>query len=674
MLRKMQFLLLCAAICVSMAFGQDEEASSPAISQIRLIPGYGLFIADSAELFNPSINGELFLHHRLKELPYLTFGGALGYNHFNLIDDTNPTALMSGGVQVGVDFEILNRFVLEAFIWGGVYHGRLLEEDIGQTGLFITEAVTLNYDISPSVRLGVGGAFRNYFNLSTDMNVFANIVYRLDYKLNDPLRVLEPRPDNLYQRFIPRYNQGRTLLTLALENPADVVINAVNAEISGTYISMDTEASLISDEIQPMGNSVLFFNAIIDPERFEAGEDIIEVEVRYRYKGWPMSRKLEIPLTGRQIDFSSDPLAYSLFVNSADRTIGQLADYADQSSAYQVIDNIDRGLQLAQANYLLMQNWGFQNTGIWNSLQSVESFPRFPDSLLSQDELSNTEAVLLYLALLDSQGVETGYILEGDTMLAAVKLQVPLHRAETIYSKTDWLIEQEEGLWLPVDLSALSEGFVPALGAAQLKLEGMTNWTLYPLLHGRVEHGETAFSNPPQALELDDAESFAQAFVEAMSSVVDWTVEELEADYRSRIASNPRNITLMNNLGVLLASNGRLEQADELFNQALLMGDDKALYVNLGNVAYISGSLDEAAVFFEKATRLDPFNPIILLGQARVNYELENYGVTTDSFNKLELIDSELAQEFNYLSERNPSQEQLDSMAMLRRRIYWLEK
>ena len=51
---------------------------------------------------------------------------------------------------------------------------------------------------------------------------------------------------------------------------------------------------------------------------------------------------------------------------------------------------------------------------------------------------------------------------------------------------------------------------------------------------------------------------------------------------------------------------------------------------------------------------IDPFNPYVLLGLARVDFEQENFGSSRDAYSKLEFVDPDLADQFNVLTGTGP--------------------
>ena len=71
--------------------------------------------------------------------------------------------------------------------------------------------------------------------------------------------------------------------------------------------------------------------------------------------------------------------------------------------------------------------------------------------------------------------------------------------------------------------------------------------------------------------------------------------------------------------------------------------------MNLGNIYYLNDEMEKALELYERATRIQPKNPKVLLHVARANHELENYGSVKKSYNKLKKVDPDLAMEYAYL-------------------------
>jgi len=71
--------------------------------------------------------------------------------------------------------------------------------------------------------------------------------------------------------------------------------------------------------------------------------------------------------------------------------------------------------------------------------------------------------------------------------------------------------------------------------------------------------------------------------------------------------------------------------------------------LNLGNINFMREDMTKAKVLYDKAAAGDPDNPDALLCVARVNHELENYDIVRTAFQKLKVLEPELAAKYAYL-------------------------
>jgi tetratricopeptide (TPR) repeat protein len=71
--------------------------------------------------------------------------------------------------------------------------------------------------------------------------------------------------------------------------------------------------------------------------------------------------------------------------------------------------------------------------------------------------------------------------------------------------------------------------------------------------------------------------------------------------------------------------------------------------VNLGSLRFRDHNIDDALAFYERAQKLAPHDPYVLLGLARVNQELRNYDAVRQQYDELKTLSPELANEFGYL-------------------------
>jgi len=97
------------------------------------------------------------------------------------------------------------------------------------------------------------------------------------------------------------------------------------------------------------------------------------------------------------------------------------------------------------------------------------------------------------------------------------------------------------------------------------------------------------------------------------------------------------------------------------------------MLINLGNLHYLNKDMRESLVFYERAYRHEPDNPKALLSLARANHELENYGTVKEAYEKLKVIEPDLAMRFAYLDLRGEEAARAASIADVREMVLWAE-
>jgi hypothetical protein len=78
-----------------------------------------------------------------------------------------------------------------------------------------------------------------------------------------------------------------------------------------------------------------------------------------------------------------------------------------------------------------------------------------------------------------------------------------------------------------------------------------------------------------------------------------------------------------------------------------------------------------ALPFYQRAFDQQPFNPNVLLGLAKVEHALENYGNTELAYQRLESIAPELAERYSYLTLRGEEARRAAAVAELTDVVEW---
>ena len=82
----------------------------------------------------------------------------------------------------------------------------------------------------------------------------------------------------------------------------------------------------------------------------------------------------------------------------------------------------------------------------------------------------------------------------------------------------------------------------------------------------------------------------------------------------------------------------------------------------------------KALGYYEKALRKEPEKPAVLLGIARANRELENYGKVREAYEKFKTADAALAARFAYLNLRGSDATKAADFGGVAQLVVWDQK
>ena len=82
----------------------------------------------------------------------------------------------------------------------------------------------------------------------------------------------------------------------------------------------------------------------------------------------------------------------------------------------------------------------------------------------------------------------------------------------------------------------------------------------------------------------------------------------------------------------------------------------------------------EARRFYEKAIKISPDHPKVLLAVSRANHELENYGTARELHMRLSSLNPELADEYRYLGMRGEEGARAAEAAGVANTVLWIEE
>jgi tetratricopeptide (TPR) repeat protein len=262
-----------------------------------------------------------------------------------------------------------------------------------------------------------------------------------------------------------------------------------------------------------------------------------------------------------------------------------------------------------------------------------------------------------YCALLEAIGVPTAFITVPGHIYAAFRLEMPASEARSAFRSSDDLILQKDGsAWVPVETTALKEGFLQAwtLGARQWRESSISGQAgFFATEEAWGDYQPVAFNMPGVQASVPAQDVVGRGFDEEMKRFVEREIGDREQALLREAKKAQGDPKVLNSLGVLYARYGLLEKAAAQFDAALKRGAYAPALLNQGNLRTLQGHLEEALGYYQRALALQPDNARAALAVARTSHQLGNFGDAKRQYDQLLTLDPTLAEQYGYLAQRN---------------------
>jgi tetratricopeptide (TPR) repeat protein len=304
-------------------------------------------------------------------------------------------------------------------------------------------------------------------------------------------------------------------------------------------------------------------------------------------------------------------------------------------------------------------------------------FLQFPRQTLEYRAGDCDDLSILYAALLEAVSVETAFVTVPEHIYIAFALQMTPQEARRFFVNPDSVIEMEEKVWLPLEVTEIQDGFLKAWDSgaqAWRKYSDSGEAAFYPIHQAWNVFAPVGLPGEGPTLDLPSERKTATAYERELNRLIERELFPRVEQLKAEISRRGGDVKLMNRLGVLYARYGRKADAQREFQKILARGDYFPALVNLGNIHFLNNELDRAKDYYLRAYRKQPDNPTILVSLAKVNHELEEYGEAEETYNKLKVVSPELAERFDYLALKGTGTARAGETAQERGIVLWEEE
>ena len=345
---------------------------------------------------------------------------------------------------------------------------------------------------------------------------------------------------------------------------------------------------------------------------------------------------------------------------------------------------VNEPLRYAMGVYEALRAYGLQyvvdpNTPFteFSAQEYAIDYLQFPGQTIQVRGGDCDDLSICYAAALHAIGHDAAFITIPGHIYAAVNTRLTPAEARREFSRADDLIIQDDTVWIPVEMTILGEGFLRAWE------QGAKQWREYAARGEAVLYPVSAAAEVyiPAGLRDDyyrptpaDPVEVSRAYRSQMNRYIDLEILPQVAQLQDQITRSNNDPRYINRLGVLYARYDLRDRAQTQF-ELILAQDSRHVgaLVNLGNLHFLAARFEQALLYYDRARAAGPDNEAALLGVARANHELENYGTASRAYEELQERNAALADRFAYLGFRGDDAARAAEMARVTEVVVWEE-
>ena len=366
-----------------------------------------------------------------------------------------------------------------------------------------------------------------------------------------------------------------------------------------------------------------------------------------------------------------DDRKVAAFITPADSALRNFASYVRQSSKDAVIQGLSEPLQVAMQIYYALKELGvIYQVDPTSPFSAVQGDARVVDSVsLPRDTLRrNTgdcdDLTALFAALLETVGVETGYITTPGHIYPMINTKVSSRDYAVVHPEQQMTIDIDGELWVPVEITLVAKD--EFLGAWRYGIEVYHQYDGNPGQRTVLLTREAQKAFRPVGLRETDAGIVyprAAQLAARFSSSLGGLVDAVVAGYARR-AQESGDRRDFNNLGIAASQLGRYEVAERSFNAALAQDRNyMSPLINLGNLHFLQSHYQDALRSYHRAEQAlversrtgSSDYATVLLNISRSYHKLENYDRAREYLALLAKVDPQLADQNAYLRSASAS-------------------
>jgi tetratricopeptide (TPR) repeat protein len=393
-----------------------------------------------------------------------------------------------------------------------------------------------------------------------------------------------------------------------------------------------------------------------------------EVIATYSIKGRPAEQRESVTydLYDKTAIAWDDDRKVGAFITPADSALQNYVSFVRQSLKDTTLPQVNEPLQLAMQLFAALGELGviYQAdpaspfTKVQGNALAVDSV-KLPRDTLKRTTGDCDDLTVLFCSLLESAGVETGFVTVPGHIYAAVNTGQPSRRFRELNPDRNSFIDVDGALWVPVEITMIGRGDFPAAWRQGSELwrtydNDATKRGFYRTREAQAMYRPVGLRESDLGLQYGRPEGIARRFRADIGKVADAVTQDIAAEARRTGAKEDYN-----RLGLVCAQFSRYDEAERYFGQAAQMDRTYlAPRVNLGNISYLRRDYGGAVRAYTSA--LDALRQrgqdksatavAVLLNLSKASYDMERFPDAQAYFSQARELNPDSAKEFAYLA------------------------
>jgi len=666
-----------------------QSLCSQAIN-IQVQPGVSIPILGSESIYSLGWTVDAGVDYHLPFAPFLVLNGSLGYTSSSVPSTSQALALISAGAGGGINATLADRLHLRLVGDLGYYEG--IYNSLYGGSLYYSLGGGATFALFPFLSLGVAGAYSDY--TSSPGSLYRGLKAWLDVTISPvaekPVPKLEiPEPGIKLMPLFPvfyKFFDTNPLGTVTIRNQETGPISNVTLSFFIKEYMDGPKVCGRIDSMKPGEPKQLNVYALLKDSVLNITEDTkvtaaIDVSYVYNKYNLDVEKTESLRIYNRNAMTWEDNRRAASFVASKDPMVMKFSKAVNAAVRDDPTPAANLNFRIAMAMFQALDLYGVRYTvnpkgsyAEFSVNKYTVDYLQFPRQTLTYKGGDCSDISILYGSLLESLGMETAFITVPGHIFLAFAPGIDPADAKNVFSNIDDLIIRDGELWIPVEITMVTDGFLKAWqeGAREWR-ENTDSRNFYPMHESWKVYEPVGMTGTEESLPDMATAPFQRTYSTQLAAFINREVAAREVPIKNEIAKTNSSPASVNKLGALYARFGLMEKAEAQFQLAAGSGTYLPALLNLGNLSFLKKDWQNAFTYYDRARQIDSRNPSVLISLARVDYERENYGSAKASYLQAIALNPDLTDRYSYLGQKSDETTRA-AAADTRSTVQWFEE